>query len=331
MSRHRATATSAARAVAAGLAAVLLLGGCGAATGGPAPGPGPAGSSREPSAREVRVLARAEQVLISRCMAARGFRYEVTEAAGATGEGARTFPYAVDDVAWARAHGYGGREDRLRAEARRNDPNQRYFHGLRPSARAAARTALMGPSPVGLSARTPTKMTITASTEGCIPDAERTLYGDLRAWFRVKVVTMNLRPLRETRVHQDRRYVAAVARWATCMRAAGRPYTSPDESRQAAARYRESLPASEADAAGTALAVAEATCATGTPLARVSRTLDRSYGERLRAQYREELVDRWRFQNAALPRARRLAPPSPSAPPSSHEPGRTQTSGGSHA
>ncbi|AYN42854.1 hypothetical protein D9753_32715 [Streptomyces dangxiongensis] len=331
MRRHRATAMTAAHAVAAGLATVLLLGGCGAATGGPAPGPHPAGSSREPSPRETRVLDRAEQVLISRCMAARGWRYEVTEAGGASGEGARSFPYAVDDVAWARAHGYGGREERLRTEARRADPNQRYFHRLSPSARAAARTALMGSSAVGLSVKAPTDMTITASTEGCIADAERTLYGDLEDWFRVKVVTMNLRPVREARVRRDRRYVTAVGRWAACMRAAGRPYADPDESRQAAARYGESLPAAEADAAGTALAVTEATCATGTPLARVSRALDRSYGERLRTQYREELVDRWRFQNAALPMARRLAPPSPSAPPSSHEPGETETSGGSHA
>ncbi|MFF9088476.1 hypothetical protein ACF1BE_19015 [Streptomyces sp. NPDC014991] len=331
MRRHRATATTAANAVAAGLAAVLLLGGCGAATGGPAPGPGPAGSSREPGPRESRVLARAEQVLISRCMAARGFRYEVTAVAGTSGEGARSFPYVIDDVAWARAHGYGGRQERLRAEARRADPNQRYFHGLPPAARAAARTALMGSSPVGLSVRAPTRMTITASTEGCIADAERTLYGDLEGWFRVKVITINLRPVRETRVRRDRRYVAAVGQWAACMRAAGRPYAGPDESRQAAARYRERLPASEADAAGTALAVIEATCATGTPLARVSRALDRSYGDRLRAQYREELVARWRFQNAALPMARRLAPPSASAPPSSHQPGETETSGGSHA
>ncbi|MEU7556149.1 hypothetical protein AB0B01_28110 [Streptomyces sp. NPDC044571] len=326
MRRHRATAATAATAAATGLVAALLLGGCGAATGGgPAPRPAPAGPSGEPGPEDLRVLARAEQVLISRCMGARGFPYEVTEVAGASGEAARSFPYGVDDVAWARAHGYGGREERRMAQARQADPNQRYFQGLSPSARAAARTALMGSSPVGLSVKAPTGMTITASTEGCIAEAERTLYGDLKGWFRVKVVTMNLRPVREARVREDQRYADAVRQWAACMRAAGRPYATPDESRQAAARYAESLPAPEADAAETALAVTEATCATGTPLAQVSQALDRTYGERLRAEHREEIAERWRFQNAALPMARRIAPPS------SPDSGKTETSGGSHA
>ncbi|MET9958414.1 hypothetical protein ABZ128_04890 [Streptomyces sp. NPDC006326] len=338
MRRHRATAATAVTAAAAGLAAALLLGGCGAVTGGgPPPRPAPAGPSGEPGPEDLRVLARAEQVLISRCMGARGFPYEVTEVTGASGEGARSFPYGVDDVAWARAHGYGSREERRRAEARRSDPNQRWFQGLSPSERAAARTALMGASPVGLSVQAPTGMTITASAEGCIADAERALYGDLKGWFRVKVVTMNLLPVREARVREDRRYADAVGRWAACMRAAGRPYATPDDSRQAAAHYAESLPAQEADAAEIALAVTEATCATGTPLAQVSRALDRTYGEQLRAQHRQELAERWRFQNAALPMARRIAPPAPSAspslltPPSSPEPGKTETSGGSHA
>ncbi|GGW60002.1 hypothetical protein GCM10010503_41550 [Streptomyces lucensis JCM 4490] len=324
MKSHRATTTTGIAAI--GLAAAVLLSGCGAAPDGRPSGRHPAASSREPSPAESRTLARAEQVLISRCMDARGFRYEVTDVVGASGDGARSFPYAVDDVAWARAHGYGGREERSRARALEVDPNQRYFHRLSPSARVAARTALTGASPVGLSVKAPTGVTITASDEGCIADAERTLYGDLEGWFRVKVVTMNLRPVRETRVHRDRRYTDAVGRWAACMRKAGRPYTSPDESRQAAARFGESLPAPEADAAGTALAVVEATCATSTPLARVSHALDHSYGERLREQYREELAERWRFQNAALPMARRLVPPSPSA-----SPGKTEPSGGSHA
>ncbi|MCX4238762.1 MULTISPECIES: hypothetical protein [Streptomyces] len=316
MRRHRATIGIATT----GLAAALLLAGCGTATDAPPSRPHPTAPSREPSAEESRLLDRAEQVLISRCMTARGFRYEVTDVIGASGEGARSFPYAVDDVAWARAHGYGGRQERLKAAAQQADPNQRYFHRLSPSARVAARTALTGPSPVGLSVKAPTGMTITASTKGCIADAERTLYADLDDWFRVKVITMNLRPLRETRVHKERRYTDAVRRWAGCMRQAGRPYATPDESRQAAARYAENMPAAKADAAETALAVTEATCATNTPLARVSKALDRSHGEQLRTRYGEELAERWRFQNAALPMARRLAPPSPSASPGKTEP-----------
>ncbi|MER6777983.1 MULTISPECIES: hypothetical protein [unclassified Streptomyces] len=337
MQRHRPV-----RATAAAVAAFLFLGGCGSTTGAP-PGPSPEAAAgragpaeplapaREPSAADTRLLERAEQVLISRCMDRRGFPYAVTEAPDATG---RSFPYGVDDVEWARAHGYGGRDERAAARAREADPNQRYFRGLSASGRAAARTALMGSAPVGLSATAPTGMTITASAEGCIADAERTLYGDLATWFRVKVVTMNLRPVREARVHEDRQYADAVGQWAACMRAAGRPYPDPDASRQAAARFGESMAPAEADAAEAELAVIEATCATGTPLARVSQALDHSYGERLRARHQEEIALRWRLQNGALPTARRVCAPHGSQEHSTdaHDTApKPRSSGGSHA
>ncbi|MFD0265143.1 hypothetical protein ACFVGY_00900 [Streptomyces sp. NPDC127106] len=314
MDRQRTVAAAAAAtATAAALAAVLVLEGCGSSA---------RGAAREPSAAESRTLARAEQVLISRCMAVRGFPYAVTEGPD---DGARSFPYAVDDVAWARDHGYGGAEERAAARAREDDPNQRYFRRLSAPERAAARTALMGAAPVGLSVQAPTGMTVTASADGCIADAQRSLYGDLAAWFRVKVVTMNLRPVREARVREDARYTGAVAEWAVCMEAAGRPHATPDASRQAAARYGEDLPPAAADAAAAELAVVEATCATGTPLARVSQALDRAYGEELRTRHRAEITLRWRLQNEALPKARRLVQ-------SEHEHDTTtETSGGSDA
>ncbi|WP_308282355.1 helix-turn-helix domain-containing protein [Streptomyces lichenis] len=102
------------------------------------------------------------------------------------------------------------------------------------------------------SVKAPTGVTITASAEGCIADAERTLHGDLPDWFRVKVITTNLRPVRKVRVRQDRRYTEAVRQWAACMRAAGRLYGSPEESRRAAVLLHERLPVAEADAAETA-------------------------------------------------------------------------------
>ncbi|MFD9333400.1 hypothetical protein ACFWBF_03150 [Streptomyces sp. NPDC060028] len=279
-------------ATAAALAAAVVLAGCAASAAPRAVGP-----VREPDTAEVRLLERAEQILISGCMRERGFPYAVTESPD-DGAARRSFPYAVDDVEWARAHGYGGRDERRGAEARRADPNQQYFHSLSAQQRAAARTALMGRSPVGLSAEAPTGMTLTASTEGCIAQAQRSLYGDLAGWFRAKVVTMNLRPAQETRVREDRRYADAVGEWAGCMRAAGRPYATPLDSRQAAAGL--------ADAAETELAVIEATCATGTPLARVSQALDLTYGEEVRARHQDEIDLRRRLQNDALPMAERV-------------------------
>ncbi|MFJ9077454.1 hypothetical protein ACIRO3_19765 [Streptomyces sp. NPDC102278] len=294
MNRARATA------MAVAVSAALTAGGCGSTV--PQRESGPA---REPSAAQSRLLERAEQILISECMAGRGFVYAVTEPVR-EGEAQRTFPYGVDDVDWARAHGYGGRDERAAAEARRADPNQRYFARLPAPRRAAARTALMGASPVGLTATTPTGMTLTAGSEGCMADAQRALYGDLPGWFRVKVVTMNLRPVREARVREDARWTEAVGQWSACMRAAGRPYATPADSRRAAVEATAGVPPERADETETALAVTEATCATGTSLARVSRTLDRAHGEEVRAQHQAEIDLRRRFQNDALPKAERV-------------------------
>ncbi|MEU8465952.1 hypothetical protein [Streptomyces sp. NPDC029003] len=320
------------RGAVAALAAAVALAMCtGCGTEGRAardPGPGATGAARaaavELTAGQSRLLERAEQVLIGRCMAQRGFRYAVTEPPPQA-RAKRSFPYGLDDVAWARAHGYGGRDDRASEAARRADPNQRYFHGLSARGRAAARTALMGASPAGLTATAPTGTTLTASPDGCIARAERSLYGDLAAWFRVKVVTMNIRPAQEAKVRADPRYAEAVGAWAACMRAAGRPYASPDDSRAAAAAFAEELPPDRADAAESALAVAEATCATGTGLSRVSQALDHSYGDEFRARHRGDIDLRRRLQNAALPEAERVVPPSDRP----HEPaGGTETTDG---
>ncbi|MFG2616735.1 hypothetical protein ACGFXC_03865 [Streptomyces sp. NPDC048507] len=306
MARTRRGAV-AALAAAVALAALTGCGTDGRTARGPGPGGGAAGPAAvEPTAGQSRLLERAEQVLIGRCMANRGFRYAVTEPPPAQ----RSFPYGLDDVEWARAHGYGGRDDRAAEAARLADPNQRYFHGLSARGRAAARTALMGASPVGLTATAPTGTTLTASPDGCIARAERSLYGDLAAWFRVKVVTMNIRPAQEAKVRADPRYAEAVGAWAACMRAAGRPYGSPDDSRAAAAAFARELPPDRADAAESALAVAEATCATGTALSRVSHALDLSYGDEFRARHRGDVDLRRRLQNAALPEAERVVPPS---------------------
>lgn len=320
------------RAALAAALALAALTGCGAdGRAGREPGVG-AASAAEPSAGQVRLLERAEQVLISRCMAERGFPYAVTEPAPEVRE-QRSFPYGVDDVEWARAHGYGGRADRAGEAARQADPNQRYFRRLSARERVAARTALMGASPVGLSATAPTGMTLTASPDGCIARAEGSLYGDLPAWFRVKVVTMNLRPVQEARVREDPRYAEAVRAWAACMRAAGRPYDSPDDSRAAAAAFARELPPDRADTAATALAVTEATCATSTALSRVSQALDHTYGDEVRARHRDDIDLKRRLQNAALPKAERVVPPSdrPTEPTNSSTTTGTDTSGGSHA
>ncbi|MEV5431954.1 hypothetical protein [Streptomyces sp. NPDC052701] len=251
------------------------------------------------TAREEDRLHRAEQLLLRACMRAQGFEYRpvprnpVPEA--------REFPYVLDDVAWAREHGYGTDIRREAAEAREKDVNQRYFRSLPPARRAQALRAANGPDPNGITARTPDGMVLRRSTEGCHAQAERTLYGDLAAWFQAEVTLDSLSPMRHTRVPADPAFARAVEPWARCMRAAGHPYASPAHLR------RDALPGPGEPALPRGqeirLAVAEARCATTTGLARTARELDRTHALRLRHQYRSELNVAQRLRLGALPRA----------------------------
>ncbi|MFI0813173.1 hypothetical protein [Streptomyces echinatus] len=54
--------------------------------------------------------------------------------------------------------------------------------------------ALFGAGPAELSVSLPTGYRVRAHTDGCLAAAQRTLYGDQRAWFRVSTIVGNLEP-----------------------------------------------------------------------------------------------------------------------------------------
>lgn len=54
--------------------------------------------------------------------------------------------------------------------------------------------ALFGTGRTELSLTLPTGYSVRAHTDGCLAEAQRTLYGDQRRWFRVSTVVNNLKP-----------------------------------------------------------------------------------------------------------------------------------------
>ncbi|MFF9765378.1 hypothetical protein ACF1GT_01930 [Streptomyces sp. NPDC014636] len=54
--------------------------------------------------------------------------------------------------------------------------------------------ALFGSGPAELSLSLPTGYQVRAHTDGCLAAAQRTLYGDQRAWFRASTIVNNLEP-----------------------------------------------------------------------------------------------------------------------------------------
>ncbi|MGA4844890.1 hypothetical protein ACOBQB_00810 [Streptomyces sp. G5(2025)] len=57
--------------------------------------------------------------------------------------------FVLDDVGWARTHGYGSDIDRKTKVVRRNDPNRRYAQGLPPARLTRHRPALNGEAQSG--------------------------------------------------------------------------------------------------------------------------------------------------------------------------------------
>lgn len=261
-----------------------------ASTRTPSYDPAPAGPV---TAEERRILDRAESLLTRDCVTRAGFQMWLVPSPPA--DELRSFPYIVDDVAWARKHGFGS--DLVEAvDARRlTDPNQRYVSGLSPERREAVLAALNGARPEGLEARLPSGGVMRRSAEGCTSEAQRRLYGDLTEWYRSSKVVADLSYLRQRRVLADPAWTAALRPWARCLRQQGYAADSPE-------RLRESV-ATRGRADEIAAAVAEARCAQG-GLAATARALDARHGDELTATYHKDVAARNRLEHGALPRAR---------------------------
>ncbi|MFE2726869.1 hypothetical protein [Kitasatospora sp. NPDC059327] len=260
---------------------------------------------RDLTPAEEDLLHSAEQLLLRDCMRAKGFVYQPV--ARQPVPEAREFPYVIDDIEWARRHGYGRDIERRMEEVRKDDPNQRYFEGLPADRKAPAIAAALGPRAEGLTARTPEGMPVTRSPEGCVSHGQRTLYLDLGAWFQARVTMDSLPSLRGERVTADQELIGPTGAWAACMRAAGHDYTDPAALRAAQPPRGQTWPREQE----TALAIAEAECAQGSGLAATTRRLDQKYDAELRHQYWSDAQAWQRLRLAALPRARSVVATDP--------------------
>lgn len=240
------------------------------------------------------------QILIRDCMRQAGFDYRVTPRPVLPDD--REFPYVVDDVGWARKHGYGTDIQRSLEALRVADPNKRYFNALPAERRSAALSAANGVKPTGLTAKDPGGVTMSRSDQGCQTSADRELFGDPQAWFQAKVTVQALGPIRISHVTADPQFAAATRPWAACMRAAGYPYASPVDLRNHLPPPEKPLPFADEQR----MAVAEATCAVDSELAATAKALDARHDTLLRQQYKTDLDTEQRLRQVALPRAREL-------------------------
>lgn len=257
-------------------------------------------SSHVLTAEEKSILFQAEQVGIQQCMRGLGFEWVLVPENPIPEN--RSFPYGIDDVTWARAHGYGSDIQEQIAQQKQSDPNRRYANALPDERRRAAVDALNGVT-YDITMTLPNGMVSKRSGQGCLAAAERGLYGDLGAWSRAHATVSGLTYLVESRVLADSRYAAAAIPWAACMRQAGYDVTTPAVAR---GKFADRVATPESRTREIATAVAEANCAVTAGLSSIAKELDRQYSDQLRAEHRVDVDTEIRMRQQALPRARLL-------------------------
>ncbi|MGR4852127.1 hypothetical protein [Streptomyces sp. LARHCF252] len=260
---------------------------------------------RELTDAEDFLIGKAEQLLVKKCMARHGYPYWIDTPLSA--EESRASGFVNDDVPWAREHGYGGRIKQKVAASKKADRNLAYRAELPEGKRAQyVATLAGGPESEALTVELPAGRTIESSTGGCEAAAQQELYGDSKTWFRADRIAGNLTPLYVPDLVADKRFTMALKAWSGCMARAGHDYSDPEEIRSDLPELTEGLTIAEAHTTEVKLAVAEATCARESSLARTARELERHYRDKLRGRYGEEMATRSRLQHAALARAKKI-------------------------
>jgi hypothetical protein len=259
--------------------------------------------ARELTDAEQVQVDQALELLVRDCMKAEGFRYVPVRVASV--EERQGSGYVLDDVGWAREHGYGLElEDRV-AEIQQNDPNHAYANALPESERMRWSTALHGdPSGGMLTAELPMGGTVQTPRESCFTQAKDELYGDFAAWFQAEKVATNLVGLYAPDIIADERFETALTAWSECMLRRGHDYPDPPAVREDLSGLLRGLRDEKARVVEKELAVAEATCAVReTSLVSTARDLEDTYRGRL-DQYQDSVTDYQQMQVVALKHAR---------------------------
>ncbi|MFE9681923.1 hypothetical protein [Streptomyces sp. NPDC006285] len=286
-------------AAAAVTAVVCCLAGCGSqAQQGSVPDAG----VRDLTVQEEIAIERAEQRLVKECMAERGHPYWEFPVPGV--DERRAGRYVTDDVEWARKYGYGRVFEERGEDIRRDHPTTVHQNKLRPQQRAAYTRALDGDSRDRMSTELPGAMgTVDTPRGGCANEARTELYEDAEDWFVTRKTIEGILPLYGQDLMEDVRLTKSVAKWAHCMKEAGRPFADPGELRQNRTVVTEGMSSAQAHRFDKGLAVLDATCARNTSLGTTMRTLETSYREKVLKRYEKERDDYRRMRLHALRQA----------------------------
>lgn len=295
--RHGPTATR----IAAGIALSVMAAWAVVGTGTGAAVNAPTSAGRPVAATDDELLHRASERLIARCMARHGFAYAEQPPPSSAGQ---DFRYVLDDVDWAREHGYG---DLLgRPGAWDQDANFANLEKLSTERQRDWQRTLLG-SGRQLTVDLPDLGRMSAPDNGCTAEARLTLYEDLAGWYRVRRIADHFGSYVASKVTGAPEYRTGLSGWASCVRQRGYAASSPRELRDIVAAEVPAEPVGEqARARKVDAAEAEAECANSTGFSQTIDALERRYRPEIERRFARELDALKSFEQKAVPRARQI-------------------------
>lgn len=211
-------------------------------------------------------IQRAEQELISRCMAAAGFEYTPIEQLPARWR-QLTQPLSVQA---AEESGYASLTAPLTSPDA--EANEKYMAALSKADRQRYATTLNG-DPGHTAKITSPAGTVAIPTSGCVRQADRDLFGNAVKWAQASTFVTDVGNYPEYRPADDTTLKHATQEWSSCMADRGYRFATPDDAMQLA--LSEATPFNRLDANGNEvpqetagahpdkardIAVADATC-----------------------------------------------------------------------
>jgi hypothetical protein len=244
----------------------------------------------------LKMISNADQLLIRDCMRSMGFAYMIVRDPVEPPE--LEYPFGIDNIAWARANGFG------RDLIERISANERYVSGLSQSEQNRYSLDLNGPGPSGpgVAVQLPTGEFLGHSTSGCIAEADRELYGNYDAWFKVDSQYQDLSNVADANVMSDPIYSSDLKQWSLCMFKSGFKFDSPA---QAMEEFLSSSPPGPR-AMAVQVAVREAVCGERVRLFRTSNQLAQKFNRSVDRRYAKLIRSAALFNEIALRHSRKV-------------------------
>ena len=260
----------------------------------------------------------AYQVLVDRCMQAKGLAYFptfLTAADLSRPQQVPGVPGAAIGMAAREADGYGFYSQAVQAAASPSGgqsagQEETYADSLTGPVGRRYRLTLDGPYSQRISVNLPGGGSVSIQTGGCLGAAARRLYGSVGNYVQATTGSSLLYDELYGAVVSDPRFSAVVARWSSCMTSHGFKYRTPDDLWNGLGTRIHQRPTPAARDLEIKVAVADYRCAATVKLVPTARRLQNEHAQYLSRSLAQALALVTKVDANAAKLAKSLNPPS---------------------